>query len=418
MIKPMSASFAASATSFRPAPILATDIAGHQIEVITRGSERLSRLLTLINQAEQSLYLIMYIYADDVAGRQIGAAMVAAAQRGVRVRAVIDRFGSSNLNDAFYAPLRDAGGEICFFSRRWSSSYLIRNHQKLILIDGKICVSGGFNIADSYLQDGHSNDWLDLGLIVRGPSIIRIRRWCRLLFIYSRDHDGKILILRKMIKQWPISRAPVAWLVGGPTQRLSPWARTLKRDMGRARRIDMAMAYFSPGHGMLRRLGRIAKFGKARFIMSGKSDNGATIGASRLAYSHLLKRGAKISEFGACRFHMKLVVIDDITYIGTANFDVRSLFLNVEMMLRVADAGFAADMRRLIREVDQASAPITLAEHVKRANIFTRMRWALAWLVVGVVDYTVSRRLNFGLRDDPALTEVQESYRTERHIAD
>lgn len=414
----MAASLADPAPFFRPAPILASDVAGHRLEVITSGSERLTRLLALINAAERSIYLIMYIYADDSAGRQIGSAMVDAARRGVRVRAVIDRFGSSNLQDSFYANLRDAGGEICFFSRRWASSYLIRNHQKLILIDGKICVSGGFNIADSYLQDGHSEDWLDLGLIVTGPSIIRIRRWCRQLFIYSRDHDGKILILRKIIKNWPISRSPVAWLVGGPTERLSPWSRTLKRDMVRARRIDMAMAYFSPGHGMLRRLGRIAKFGKARFVMSGKSDNAATIGASRLAYRHLLKRGAKISEFGECRFHMKLIVIDDITYIGTANFDVRSLFLNVEMMLRVADARFADNMRRLIREVDQASVPITLAEHRKRANIFTRIRWTLAWLVVGVVDYTVSRRLNFGLRDDPALTEAKEAYRTDLDIAD
>lgn len=409
----MSGPIADPASYFRPAPIVAKDIAGHHIEVITSGSERLRRLLDLIRSAERSIYLIMYIYADDTAGRQIGAAMVDAALRGVRVRAVIDRFGSSQLNDSFYAPLQQAGGEVCFFSRRWASSYLIRNHQKLILIDGKTCVSGGFNIADSYLQDGHSDDWLDLGLIVSGPSIIRIRRWCRQLFLYSRDHDGKILILRKMIKNWPISRSPVAWLVGGPSERLSPWSRTLKRDMGRARRIDMAMAYFSPGHGMLRRLGRIAKFGKARFIMSGKSDNGATIGASRLSYRHLLKRGAKISEFGQCRFHMKLVVIDDITYIGTANFDVRSLFLNVEMMLRVADAGFAADMRRLIREVDQAATPVTLVEHLKRANIFNRLRWALAWLVVGVVDYTVSRRLNFGLKDDPALAEARDTYHAE-----
>lgn len=387
---------------FIPPAILARDLAGHQIEVITSGQQRLIRLLDLIDNAQRSVDLIMYIYEDDAAGRKIGTALVAAAQRGVQVRAVIDSFGSSTLRDNFYDPLRAAGGRISFFSRRWSSSYLIRNHQKLILIDGKICISGGFNIANSYLQDGHEEDWLDLGLIVTGPSVIRIRRWCRQLFFYSEAYDGKLLILRKMIKRWPISRAPVAWLIGGPTERLSPWSRTLKRDLRGARRLDMAMAYFSPGHGMLRRLGRIAKFGEARFIMSGKSDNPATIGASRLLYKYLLKRGAKITEFSQCRFHMKLVVIDDITYIGTANFDVRSLFLNVEMMLRIDDAGFAVEMRRLLRHLEQASKPVTMADHQQRANIFTRLRWAMAWLIVGVVDYTVSRRLNFGLKDDPA----------------
>lgn len=387
---------------FIPPAILARDLAGHQIEVITSGQQRLIRLLDLIDNAQRSVDLIMYIYEDDAAGRKIGTALVAAAQRGVQVRAVIDSFGSSTLRDNFYDPLRAAGGRISFFSRRWSSSYLIRNHQKLILIDGKICISGGFNIANSYLQDGHEEDWLDLGLIVTGPSVIRIRRWCRQLFFYSEAYDGKLLILRKMIKRWPISRAPVAWLIGGPTERLSPWSRTLKRDLRGARRLYMAMAYFSPGHGMLRRLGRIAKFGEARFIMSGKSDNPATIGASRLLYKYLLKRGAKITEFSQCRFHMKLVVIDDITYIGTANFDVRSLFLNVEMMLRIDDAGFAVEMRRLLRHLEQASKPVTMEDHQQRANIFTRLRWAMAWLIVGVVDYTVSRRLNFGLKDDPA----------------
>jgi cardiolipin synthase len=388
-----------------PAPIVAEDISGHHIEVITSGRQRLEKLVSLIDGAQHSIDLVMYIYADDVAGRKVGAAMVAAAQRGVKVRAVIDSFGSSNLRDDFYDPLREAGGKICFFSRRWASSYLIRNHQKLILIDGHICMSGGFNIADSYFQDGHDEDWLDLGLVITGPSIIRIRRWCRQVFAYAEHYDGKLLILRKLIKRWPISRGPVAWLVGGPTERLSPWSRTLKRDLRRAQRLDMAMAYFSPGHGMLRRLGRIAKLGKARFIMSGKSDNAATIGASRLLYNHLLKRGARIAEFGVSRFHMKLIVIDDITYIGTANFDVRSLFLNVEMMLRVADAGFAAQMRGLIGEVERASVPVTVESHRRRAGFFTRLRWTMAWLVVGVIDYTVSRRLNFGLRDDPSDAE-------------
>src|SRR3546814_7528806 len=108
----------------------------------------------------------------------------------------------------------------------------------------------------------------------------------------------------------------------------------------------MAMAYFSPGQGMLRRLGRVARRGHARFVMAGKSDNAATVGASRLLYGYLLRKQADVWEYRPCKLHMKLIVVDDVTYIGSANFDARSLFLNVEMMVWIADAEFATRMRR------------------------------------------------------------------------
>lgn len=393
-----------------PPSITADDIAGHHIRVITSGSERLKTLLSLIEAARHHIDLIMYIFADDGSGRQIGSALVAAANRGVRVRTMIDSFGSSALTDSFYDPLRRAGGEICFFSRRLRSSYLIRNHQKLILIDQRIAITGGFNIADSYLQDAAPDAdgkptgppvWLDLGLVIEGPSISRLRKWCDRLFAYTEKDDGKILKLRRIIRRWPVGKNKIAWLIGGPTERLSPWARTLKRDMTRAQQIHMAMAYFSPGQGMLRRLGRIARYGSASFIMAGKSDNPATIGASRLLYGYLLKRGALISEYDRAMFHMKLIIIDDVVYLGTANFDVRSLFLNVELMLRIADSGFAAQMRSLFHQVATQSQIITPDIHQNRASFFTRLRWLMSFLIVGVVDYTVSRRLNFGLGQNP-----------------
>src|SRR3546814_11584075 len=95
-------------------------------------------------------------------------------------------------------------------------------------------------------------------------------------------------------------------------------------------------SYFSPGQGMLRRLGRVARRGRARFVMAGKSDNPATIGASRLLYGYLLRKTATIWEYRPCRLHMKLIVVDDVVYIGSAHFDVRSLFVNVELLVRIA----------------------------------------------------------------------------------
>ncbi|MDZ3831701.1 MAG: cardiolipin synthase B [Sphingopyxis sp.] len=385
---------------------MTADVADHRLEIIVDGDKRRETLLTLINGAIRSVDLIMYIFDNDAAGNEILAAMLAAAQRGVRVRAVIDSFGSSDTPDAIFAPLRAAGGSVTFFSRKWRSSYLIRNHQKLIIIDQNIAVTGGFNIADAYLDNQRPGCWFDLGIIIRGPTVEHMTGWFAKIHHYTVHHDGKLFMLRRLIREWPVRNAPVSWLVGGPTQRLSPWARALRADMDRASQLDMAMAYFSPGQGMLRRLGRVAKRGRLRFVMAGKSDNPATIGASRLLYGYLLRKKATIWEFKPCRLHMKLIVIDDVVYIGTANFDMRSLFVNVEVMLRIADVSFAEQMRTFVANLESECDVVTSASHKARASWLTRLRWTLSWFVVGAVDYTVTRRLNFGLGEADPETEA------------
>lgn len=381
---------------------LTADVAGHRLELIFDGGERLTRLLDLINGAAHSIDIIMYIFEGDAAGVRIVDALLVAARRGVRVRAVIDSFGSGDTPDGLFAPLREAGGSVTFFSRRWRSTYLIRNHQKLVLIDDHVAVTGGFNIADDYLSPPRSDCWFDIGMIVKGPSIARAALWFDEIHDYTVNNDGKLLMLRRLIREWPIDNGAISWLVGGPTQRLSPWARAVRADLENARQLDMAMAYFSPGQGMLRRLGRVAQRGRARFVMAGKSDNAATIGASRLLYGYLLRKSADVCEYQPCKLHMKLIIIDDVVYIGSANFDVRSLFVNVEVMVRIADAGFARQMRGFVAEIRSDCEVITSNSHKARAGWLTRIRWTLAWFVVGIVDYTVSRKLNFGLGDpDP-----------------
>lgn len=385
------------ATSIGAAPPLTAAVAGHQLEVIVSGSERFKRMLAMIGSAKQSIDLIFYIFAADATGRAVLAALIAAAERGVAVRCVIDSFGSSETPDSFFNALCASGGTVTFFSRRWRSSYLIRNHQKLLIVDGATAMTGGFNIADAYMTDHGADHWLDLAVMVTGPSVAKMTRWFGAMDDYARLHDGKLLRLRRLIREWRVEQGPVEWLVGGPTQRLSPWARRVRTDLQSARQIDMVMAYFSPGQGMLRRIRRVAPRGRARLILAAKSDNAATIGASRLLYGYLLRKGVTIAEYQPSRLHMKLIIVDDIVYLGSPNFDMRSLFLNVELSLRIADAGFARQMRDLVDVLQGDCEPITKELHKQRAGWLTRIRWTLAWFVVGAVDYTVARRLNFGL---------------------
>jgi cardiolipin synthase A/B len=168
--------------------------------------------------------------------------------------------------------------------------------------------------------------------------------------------------------------------------------------MIRASRLDMIAAYFAPSRGMRRRLSSVAGRGTARIVMAAKSDNGATIGAARHLYWRLLRRGVDVYEYQATKLHTKLIVIDDIVHIGSGNFDMRSLYLNLESMLRVEDAAFAAMMRDFVAGEIRDSRRITAEAHQRQRGWFNRLIWALCYFVVATTDYNVTRRLNFGMR--------------------
>ena len=123
----------------------------------------------------------------------------------------------------------------------------------------------------------------------------------------------------------------------------------LPRPAATASDVEMIAAYFAPTWAMLRRIARAAEHGRARIITAAKSDNATTIAAARHTYKRLLRRGVEIFEYQPTKLHSKLVVLDDIVHIGSSNFDIRSLYLNLEMMLRVDDAGFADADAQLFR---------------------------------------------------------------------
>jgi cardiolipin synthase len=259
---------------------------------------------------------------------------------------------------------------------------------------------GGFNVEDGYFGIPADDCWRDLGLLLEGPQAEAMARWYGQLWRWVTSKGQRFRTLRAMVRHWHPSlhhdpADPFRWLIGGPTRRLSPWAQVVKHDMDRAQRLDMVEAYFSPGRGMMKRIARAARRKGARLILPALSDNGATIAAARLLYGPLLRRGVEIYEYQPCKLHMKLIVIDDAVYIGSANFDMRSLFLNLELMLRVEDAGFAEAMRSFITQRTGESRQISLETYRASRTGLTLIKQWISYLLVGVLDYTVTRRLNF-----------------------
>ncbi len=382
-------------------PSFSATVAGHGITVIPSGPARFETLLALIDDARASLCLLFYIYQDDDSGTAVRDALIRAARRGVAVSMLLDSFGSATTPESFFAGLRSAGGTVRWFGTRWTPRYLIRNHQKLVIADGSKVMSGGFNISDDYFAPASNRQgWHDLAFTLTGPVVTSAVRWFDGLANWAASPRPRFGDLRRQVRRWNDGGSAVAWQVGGPTVRLSPWAQCLKRDMNAAQSLSFSMAYFAPNAAWLRRIGRITKRGgSVRMVLPARSDNGATVGASRLLYGFLLKRDVAIAEYEPQRLHAKLLVIDDIVLIGSANFDMRSLYVNMELMLRVRDAGFASECRAFIAEQESQSTVITPQLHRQRAGPLTRIRWFASWLMVTVIDYSVSRRLNFGLSD-------------------
>jgi len=382
---------------YRDPPPFTVTAQGHDLTFYPAGKDRLERLIALLDSAQSSIRMCFYIFADDACGRLVLDRLMAARARGVEVALIIDSFGSKGTSDAMFAPLRNAGCKYCCFSPRWNVRYLIRNHQKIVVIDDGIALIGGFNVEQDYFEPPEANGWSDLAVELTGPVVAPLARWFDLIERWTRQPKGAWKAVRRLVRAWNPGTGPVQLLLGGPTRGLSPWARRVSDDLVDGRKLDMIMAYFSPAVRLLARIGRIAKRGETRLVLAAKSDNGATIGASRILYGPLLKRGARIWEFSPCKLHTKLIVLDDAVYIGSANLDMRSLYINLEIMLRIEDAALAERMREFVAHHLPASLEITHDLHRRRRTLWNRIRWTLSWFLVSVVDYTVSRRLNLGL---------------------
>ncbi|WP_120077221.1 phospholipase D-like domain-containing protein [Aurantiacibacter odishensis] len=360
------------------------------------GKDRRAAMLEIIREARESLKVAFYIFARDEIGSEVRDALVEAAVRGVDVTLIVDGFGAQ-VDETFFAEMTEAGGKFYTFMARWSQRALIRNHQKILVADDKVAMLGGFNVEDDYFAPPEENGWNDLGFRMEGDAVLQVSQWYVELVEWASNEKAQFRDIRHRVRNWDAGEGPVQLLIGGPSRRLSSWARRVSQDLEEGDRLDMMMAYFSPSRRLRKRIRQIARKGKTNLLLAGKSDNGATIGASRALHNKLLEAGANIYEFQPCKLHTKLIVLDDAVYMGSANFDMRSLYVNLEIVLRIEDAALADTMRSFIQDHFAASEQVTREVHDARATPWTRAKWWASWFLVSVVDYTVSRKLNLGL---------------------
>jgi cardiolipin synthase len=299
-------------------------------------------MLEAIGAARDSVQLETYIFSPSRIGERFLEALVAAQERGVEVKVLLDAFGSISLPSSYWDPLVEAGGEWRWFNPLSLKRWAYRDHRKLLVCDRQRAFVGGFNIADEYMGDGLTHGWRDLGLRVEGSLAASLAHSFDQFYARASHRRRRLLRLRRSPGH---VTAEHNWslLVSGPGMRSSELRRSLIRDMKQARVVRIACGYFLPTWRLRRTLTRMARRGShVQLLLAGKSDVRLAQLASHRLYGAFLRAGVQIYEYQPQVLHTKLLLIDTAVYVGSSNLDVRSLSINYELLVRIDDPELSA----------------------------------------------------------------------------
>ncbi len=357
--------------------------------------EAYRQMLAAIERACFSIRFEFYIFRAGDPGDRFREALVAAARRGVRVRVLLDDFGSGDLHRDYWDRLRAAGGEMQWFNRRPLLRLPVRNHQKLVVVDDAVGFVGGFNLAPEYAGDGVESGWRDLGLMLSGSLVSGLASAFDAMWQH-RDFKGYRAI-RALGSRWRhrLRRASNSMLaLTGPAFGRNTFQEMVIKDILAARDVRIIAAYFTPSLRLRRALRRVVRSGgRVRVILAGKTDVPMVQAAGRTFYRRLLRAGIELAEYQPQVLHAKLIIIGhEAVYAGSANLDVRSLNLNYELLIRVEN-------QRLAREADEIfngdlahCHRIELAEWVKRRSWWRRLLDNFAYFLLARLDPFLSSR--------------------------
>lgn len=317
-----------------------------RVDLLVDGAATYAALLEAIAAARHHLHVEYYIFEPDRTGTQLRDALVERARAGVRVRLLLDAIGSSRLSRGFLAPLLAAGVELAWFHPvrlrwLWRPRVNLRNHRKLVVVDGQLAFTGGINITDEENEGLDEAAFHDLHLRLEGEVV----RWLQLAFLEDWHYATGVSLRDEQL--WPAlegGRILAQVLPAGPD---SPWEaihRVQVEAIHQANdRVWLVTPYFVPGEAARMALSSAALRGlDVRVIVPARSDSRIVSAAARSYYDELIAAGVKVFEYGPRMLHSKALLVDDDTcLLGSANFDHRSFRLNFELCLLLHDAGLA-----------------------------------------------------------------------------
>lgn len=362
----------------------------HRFAWFGSGHALLQAQLAAIGAAQTDVRLETYIFSDSGVGREYRDALAAAARRGVNVEVLVDGFGSSDLPEDFFAPLTAAGGKQKCFNRPRPGRWALRDHRKILIVDGRKAFLGGCNIADEYNGDGVTQGWRDGGVSVEGPVLAALLG--EFLEQWRRADLRQWQLVRGGYARQAGSRAEVLALFTKPGLGASPLRTALREDLKHAQDVAVTSAYFLPTRRLRAQILAARQRGaRVRVLLAGKSDVKLMTLASHALYRGLIRGGVGVFEYRPQVLHAKSLVLDDVVYIGSSNLDPRSLRINFEVMLRVKDAALAAQVRAQFETDLRHSHGVTLAETAGLRSWWPRLKQRLAYFLISRLDPWIAR---------------------------
>lgn len=348
----------------------------NHIEPLVGGDEAFPRMLAAIESARHHIHLQTFILGNDATARRFFDALRARAEAGVTVRVLYDRLGSfiANWSGLIREYARIPNMQVVGWTQanpiRRQYQFNLRNHRKVLIVDGSRAFTGGLNIADNNVsRDGREAD-RDYHFELRGPIVPELQYaflgdW----YFMTDEEPDRLLSESHFPPVEPSGRAGIRVLHGGPAAAGDILVDVYVSVLMMARRQVLAVTpYFVPPPDLLRALRTAALRGVDVRLVVPERNNHLYAGlAGQALYEELLTAGVRIFERTPPFLHGKAMLVDEaLAVVGSANLDIRSLRLNYETNLAVFDHHFADALKRILLEDVALSREIHLADWSQR----------------------------------------------------
>ena len=326
------------------------------------------RLFEMIASAEDHIHLQVYIIEDDSFGRRLRDALVEKARQGVDVRLIYDSVGCWKVDGAFFESMRCAGVYVeCFlkvFFPLLSNRVNYRNHRKIVVVDGKVGLVGGCNIADRYLNGVNGGCWRDTMLLLHGAAVNGLQASFLVDWLFANHTlvSGKRYFPVSVGNGKSYAQVVTSNPVGEVRAIIAGYIKILSQAKGY---LYLQTPYFMPDESFLQALKNASMSGvDVRLMIPEHSDSVIADYASMSYLGSLLNSGVKVYLYRGGVLHSKTVVCDDyLSSIGSTNLDFRSFFYNFEVSAFLYDKAVAQSVRACFMKDIEQCRQLTMGEY-------------------------------------------------------
>ncbi|WP_201714497.1 cardiolipin synthase [Rossellomorea arthrocnemi] len=351
------------------------------IRLFSRGPELFDQMFKEMKEARSSIHVSFYIVQDDHFALRFLELLKGKAKEGIEVRLLMDQIGSHNLPKSKVKELRHAGVEVDF-SQIVKLPYLFfssqqRNHRKITVIDGKIGYLGGYNIGKEYIDENEKPElspWRDYHLHLVGEGVHDLQTEFCIDWFRTTHKD-----LKDEAKYFPPAEKGNIEHQIFPTEGIN-----IEEFFGNfideaQKEIIIGTPYFIPTPILMDALCSALDRGvKLKIIIPNNADHLLVKEAAFPYLRPLLAKGAEVYQFMNGFYHAKVMVVDDhFCDIGTANFDKRSFFINLEINNLIYDKGFIKTLKREM-EKDMEASDLLSESDLSSVSMLTRLKERIA----------------------------------------